>query len=67
MNDQKPTGALPIDEEHRTERDDSPAPQTEHACEMCGRFDAVQIGDRFLCVDCYEGCGSCCQESTMND
>ncbi|HEY9509738.1 MAG TPA: hypothetical protein VIV82_07745 [Verrucomicrobiae bacterium] len=39
----------------------------DHACELCGRFDAVQIGDRFLCVDCYEGCGSCCQESTMED
>ncbi len=41
-----------------------PNPQ-EHPCEMCGRFDAVQIGDRWLCVDCYEGCGSCCQEADM--
>ncbi|HLP75981.1 MAG TPA: hypothetical protein VK327_03620 [Candidatus Paceibacterota bacterium] len=39
----------------------------DHACELCGRFDAVQVADRFLCIDCYEGCGACCQGSTMED
>jgi hypothetical protein len=32
------------------------------ACDVCGRFGAVELGDRHLCVDCYEGCGSCCPE-----
>lgn len=36
-------------------------------CEMCGRYDAVRIGDRQLCVDCYEGCGSCCPEFSKDD
>jgi len=46
----------------------NPAPSTpnvtnpDRVCDTCGCFDAVQIGDRWLCVDCYEGCGSCCQE-----
>jgi hypothetical protein len=30
------------------------------SCDACGHADAVQIGDRVLCQDCYQGCGSCC-------
>jgi hypothetical protein len=41
---------------------------SDHAvCDVCGRFGAVEIGDLRLCVDCHEGCGSCCAESTMDD
>jgi hypothetical protein len=29
-------------------------------CDVCGKFDAVEFGDRKICPDCYEGCGSCC-------
>jgi hypothetical protein len=32
------------------------------ACDICGRFGAVEIGDRHVCMDCYGGCGSCCPE-----
>jgi hypothetical protein len=31
-------------------------------CDMCGRFGAVEFGDRHLCPDCYESSGSCCPE-----
>lgn len=31
-------------------------------CDVCGRFGAVEFGDRKLCPDCYEGYGSCCPE-----
>lgn len=31
-------------------------------CEVCGKFDAIQIGDRVLCTDCYQNAGSCCPE-----
>ena len=31
-------------------------------CDVCGRVDAVEIGDRVLCSDCYQGCGSCCSD-----
>ena len=45
-----------------------PAPKTQSlideslVCEECGRFGAFEFGDRKLCLDCYEGCGSCCPE-----
>lgn len=45
----------------------APGLNADHACDTCGCFGAVQIGDRWLCVDCYEGCGSCCQEWLPND
>ena len=28
-------------------------------CDTCGRFGAVKIDDRRLCLDCYEMSGSC--------
>jgi hypothetical protein len=31
-------------------------------CDVCGRFGAIEFGDRNLCLDCYESCGSCCPE-----
>lgn len=31
-----------------------------HACDICGRFDAQEFADRWLCLDCYAECGSCC-------
>ena len=31
-----------------------------HTCELCGRVDAMEFADRWLCPDCYAGCGSCC-------
>ena len=37
------------------------------ACDVCGRFGAVELGDRRLCVDCYESCGSCCPESGRDE
>jgi hypothetical protein len=30
------------------------------ALQASGRFDAQKLGDRWLCLDCYAGCGSCC-------
>jgi len=35
-------------------------------CETCGRAGAAEFGDRTLCVDCYQGCGSCCSESEIS-
>jgi hypothetical protein len=32
-------------------------------CDICGRFGAVEFGDRLICPDCYgQNCGSCCPE-----
>lgn len=36
-------------------------------CEKCGRYDAVEIGEHHLCVDCYEEAGSCCLEFGGDD
>jgi len=36
--------------------------QEELQCDQCGRFGAFDIGERKLCADCYEQCGSCCPE-----
>ena len=36
-------------------------------CEECGRMDALRIGDRIICLECYEQAGSCCQEFKAND
>jgi hypothetical protein len=35
-------------------------PVESHSCDICGTFDAQEFGDRWLCLDCYAGCGSCC-------
>ncbi len=36
-------------------------------CEVCGRFGAFSFGDRHICEECYEGCGSCCPEFGADD
>ena len=36
-------------------------------CDICGRFGAFHIGERTLCENCYEGCGSCCPEFGKDD
>jgi hypothetical protein len=37
------------------------------ACDACGRFGAFRFGERTLCQECYEGCGSCCPEFGKDD
>jgi hypothetical protein len=32
------------------------------ACDVCGQTGAVEIADRVLCPECYQGCGSCCSD-----
>lgn len=36
-------------------------------CEECGRSDAVRVGDRVLCADCFSLHGSCCPELGKDD
>jgi hypothetical protein len=36
-------------------------------CDVCGRFGAVEFGDRLICQDCYQSCGSCCCESNSEE
>ena len=37
-------------------------------CDICGRFGAIQMGDRVICPDCYgQNCGSCCPEFGKKD
>jgi hypothetical protein len=31
-------------------------------CEKCGRFDAIEMGDKFLCEDCITLAGCACAE-----
>ncbi|TAK99607.1 MAG: hypothetical protein EPO07_10735 [Verrucomicrobia bacterium] len=31
-------------------------------CDECGRFGAIDFGEKKLCPDCYEHHGSCCPE-----
>jgi hypothetical protein len=37
------------------------------ACDECGRFGALHVGERRLCSDCYESAGSCCPEFGKDD
>ena len=37
------------------------------ACDVCGAFGAFHFGERTLCQNCYEGCGSCCPEFGKDD
>jgi hypothetical protein len=39
-----------------------PVFQEEVACERCGRFGAVEMGDQRLCPDCLQTACSCCPE-----
>jgi len=36
-------------------------------CDRCGGFQAVDLGDRRLCEDCYGVSGSCCLEFGADD
>lgn len=46
-----------------SEHDEASVRLNEHvACSMCGRFGAVELGNQYLCPNCYEACGSCCPE-----
>lgn len=37
------------------------------ACDVCGRFGAYRLGERWLCQECYTGSGSCCPEFGKDD
>lgn len=37
------------------------------ACDECGAFGAVAVGDRWLCERCYSEKGSCCPEFGKDD
>lgn len=51
-----------------TELKTNPPKRDENAvCEVCGRFGAFEVGDRKLCVDCYQNAGSCCPEFGADD
>jgi hypothetical protein len=39
----------------------------EARCERCGVFSPLDLGDRRLCEECYQLCGSCCQEFGADD
>jgi len=36
-------------------------------CDRCGAFSPLDLGDRRLCEDCYNNCGSCCLEFGADD
>ena len=36
-------------------------------CDVCGAFGALHFGERTLCANYYEGCGSCCREFGKDD
>jgi len=36
-------------------------------CGSCGRFGALDLGDRQLCEECYRAPGSCCPEFGKDD
>lgn len=31
-------------------------------CDECGRYGALELGEKKLCLDCYGTSGSCCPE-----
>lgn len=38
---------------------DASVPSGEIRCEVCGRFEAVEVGDHRLCEACYAEAGTC--------
>jgi hypothetical protein len=42
-------------------------PMARHVCEECGATGAVNVGDRWLCENCYVQAGSCCPEFGASD
>ncbi|HEU5395758.1 MAG TPA: hypothetical protein VFV81_01230 [Verrucomicrobiae bacterium] len=41
--------------------------EVEHTCEKCGRYDAIEVGDQFLCADCITLSGCACAEAEMDE
>jgi hypothetical protein len=39
----------------------------DRVCERCGKAEALALGDRVLCRDCYFACNSCCLEFGGDD
>ncbi len=37
------------------------------ACDQCGRYGAIDFGDKKLCPDCYASACSCCPEFDGNN
>lgn len=55
--------ALPFAYGRRARKEMTPPASNEDlACDECGRYGAIDFGERKLCPDCYESCGSCCPE-----
>ncbi len=50
-----------------SEGDSASDPNNDLACEECGVFGAVAIGDVWLCERCYAAKGSCCAEAVEDD
>jgi hypothetical protein len=47
----------------RLKMESKPAsPTKEKTCERCGRFDAIEFGEHWLCPDCITGAGCACAE-----
>ena len=44
-----------------------PALNESVVCDVCGRFGAYRISERWLCQECYTGSGSCCPEFGKDD
>ncbi|MEO6182930.1 MAG: hypothetical protein ABIP71_07530 [Verrucomicrobiota bacterium] len=36
-------------------------------CQECGAFGAYKLGDQLLCMNCYQGKGSCCAEVSRDE
>lgn len=41
--------------------------ETVHYCERCGVQTDSQIGDQYICEECYTVRGSCCPEFGVDD
>jgi len=45
-----------------------PKPATnEKTCERCGRFDAIEFGEHWLCPECIVQAGCACAERDESD
>jgi len=53
---------------HKTSEPESQSNFNESTgCDICGRYGTFRFGDRKLCQECYEECGSCCPEFGKDD
>jgi hypothetical protein len=64
-------GSRFLESSMKAEHDDSTGERSLRApgliCERCGRPDAIDIGGRQLCEECYQVAGSCCLEFGGDD